>query len=262
MNIKKNSIFLIIFHAGFATSPTKPFDFTFKGLTSWIKGAQEETFFKEIPFETDGTLILENDCGTITVKSWSFPKVAIEALKKAPPKELPLLDIETSIVSDQLVIRSLNTSKNGSIHYQLIVPTNTNIICKGKDCTIKTKNISGMQNITTNDSIDVQGACNSIQAQSLGAISIGFSNLPPHASISLKSIKNSIALTLPTLTNASLNATTLYNSIISRQSITLNPTTLVLNKQSWDQLKKSINGIVGMGGALIEMSAYNGITIH
>ncbi len=241
---------------------TTTVDFSLKGITSWIKGAKEETFFKEIPFDSQGTVVLENESGTVLIKSWSFPKVAIEALKRAPGKELSSLDIETSLIANQLIVRSLNSSKNGSIDYQLIVPTNTNIVINGKDCSIKTKNISGIHQITTNNSIDIQGACNSIHALTAGAISIGFSNLPSYAAISLKSIKSSVALTLPTQCHASIKATTQYNSIISHHLVTLKPITLLLNKQSWDQLKKTINGIIGIGGPLIDISAYNGITIQ
>ena len=261
MNQKNNLLFMIIFPYIIFTA-VEAIDFSLDGLTSWIKGIHKETFFKEIPFDSNGTLILENDSGSIIVKSWSFPKVAIQALKKAPDKELSLLDIETSLLSNQLIVRSLNGSKNGSIEYQLIVPTNTNIVCKGKDCLIKTKNISGIQKITTNTTIDIQGACNTVHASTSGMITAGFSNIPPQASISLNSIKSSIALTLPMHCNVSLNGTTHYNSIISHQLITLKPITLVMNKQSWDHLKKTVNGMVGIGGPVIDMTAYSGITIY
>lgn len=262
MNCKNIIICFICVSCNIFASANAAPDFTLKGLTSWIKGTKEETFFKEIPFDSNGTLILENDSGTIIIKSWSFPKIAIEAVKKAPTKELSLLDIETSLISNQLLVRSLNSSKSGSIDFQLIVPTTTNIIFNGKDCSVKTKNISGTHQITTHNSIDIQGASNSIHALTSGTISVGFSTVPSHTTASLKSTKGSIVLTLPMHCNASLKATTHYNTIISNRLITLNPITLQLNKQSWDQLKKTINGAVGIGGPLIDMSAYSGITIQ
>lgn len=259
---QKTKLFCAIFVTNIIVFNIVSMDATLKGVTSWIRGIKEETFFKEIPFDSHGTIILENETGSIIIKSWNFPKIAIEALKKAPTKELSLLDIETSLLSNQLLVKSINSSKNGSIDYQLIVPTNTNIICTGKNCSVKTKNIGGVHQITTNNTIDIQGACNSIHAVSSGAISIGFVNLPAHINVSLKSMKSTIALILPHHCNASLKATTQYNSISSKQLITLKPVTLLLNKQNWDQLKKTIDGIIGIGGPVIDIAAYNGITIQ
>jgi hypothetical protein len=239
-----------------------PADFTLKGLTSWVKGSKEETYFKEIPFYSDGTLVLENDLGNVTIKSWSFPKIVIEAIKHAPSKELTSLDIETTQVANQLYINTHNASKNCSVDFQIIVPTTTNIILKGKDCIIKTKNIAGIQQVISNHSVDIQGASNSVQVTTSGAISVTLAALPAHATITLKSIKNSISLKLIPSCNASLKASTHYNAINSYQPITLKPVTLLLNKQQWENLKKTIEGNIGIGGPLIDLQAYNGITIY
>ena len=237
-------------------------DFTLKGLTSWVKGEKEETYFKEIPFYADGTLILENEFGTVTIKSWSFPKIVIEAVKRAPTKELSTLDIETTLVTNQLFITSHNSSKNSSIDFQIIVPTSTTLVFKGKEGTIKTKNIEGVQHIASNSSVDIQGASNSVQVTTAGQISLNLTRLPAHATISLKSSKSSITVRLPSSCNATLKATTQYSSVISHQPITLKPITLLLNKQHWENLKKSIEGILGNGGATLDIQAYNGITIY
>lgn len=241
--------------------PNLPVDFTLKGLTAWVKGEKEETYFNEIPFYSDGTLIIENDAGNVTIKSWSFPKIVIEAVKRAPGKEISQATIETKLIANQLYINNSNSSKNCSIDFQIIVPATTNIIFKGKDC-IKTKNIAGIQQIISNNAIDIQGASNNIQATTAGSISVSLADLPSHATIALKSNKNSIMLRLLPSSNATLKASTQYNSIISHQPITLKPVTLLLNKQHWENLKKTIEGVIGTGGPHIDLQAYNGITIY
>lgn len=236
-------------------------EFSLKGITSWITGTQEATFFQEYPL-TNGTLFIENDTGSITIKSWSLPKVAIEALKKASEKNLNSVEIETMQVNNQVSVRTLNTVNNGTVHYQLMVPVNTHIIVKAQNCTVKTKNLSGTQQISTLGAIDIQGATNNVHAITSGAINAEFLSLPLQGSVSLKSLKSSVSLILPPKTNAHLKAVTLYNTIISQHVITLNPITMLLNKKSWDRCKKEINGIIGKGGASLDISASSGIHIN
>lgn len=258
---KKTRFFCCVVLMSFLFVTNFPLDFTLKGLTAWVKGEKEETYFNEIPFYSDGTLVIDNDAGNVTIKSWSFPKIVIEAIKRAPSKEISQAAIETKLIANQLYINNQNSSKNCSIDFKIIVPATTNIIFKGRDC-VKTKNIAGVQQIVSNNAIDIQGASNSIQATTAGSISVGLANLPAQAAITLKSSKNSIALKLLPSSNANLKASTLYSSIVSHQPITLKPVTLLLNKQHWESLKKTIEGVIGTGGPLLDLHAYNGITIY
>lgn len=217
--------------------------------------------FQEYPL-ANGTLFIENDTGSITIKSWSLPKVALEALKKAPEKDINAIDIETMLINNQVSVRTIAPSNNGTVHYQLMVPATTHIIVKAQNCSIKTKNISGVQQLSTLGSIDIQGATNSVHAITPAAINAEFLSIPLHGSLSLKSLKNSVTITLPLETNATLKAITTYNNVTSQHLITLNPITMILNKQNWDRCKREVNGTLGKGGASLDISAYNGITIN
>lgn len=238
-------------------------DFSIKKITSWVMGTKESTFFEEHPLEDNSTVIIEINSGTIHFKSWSLPKVAIEGLKAANQKDLENITIETLVLPHQLSIKTMNNPKGSSADFQLIVPVHTNIIAKTQYGSIKIKKVEGsLQLSTENGSIDIQNAANNVQAVSSGPIVSTFSSLPPHSSLSLKSLKGAVSITLPTTTHASFKATTLYNSIISQHFITLNQITMLLNKQTWDRFKKDISGQLGNGGnSTITISAYNGITI-
>jgi DUF4097 and DUF4098 domain-containing protein YvlB len=235
---------------------------SFKGLTSWVTGTKELTYFQELPLEDNKTVTIENNVGTLLIKSWSLPKVAIEAIKTAPEKDINNLEIETLTFPNQLSIRTLNKTKNGYVDYQIMVPVHTNIVIKMHNGSVKIKNVEGIiQASMHNGPIDIQGAVTSTQLVTSGPITVTFSSLPLQSCISLKSLKSHVNVTFPLNTHASLKAATTYNSIISQHFITLKPITLTLNKQTWENFKKQISGNLGNGGAFIDISAYNGISI-
>jgi hypothetical protein len=251
-------IHTIIFFIAALTQPV--YGISFKKVSSWITGAKETTFFQEHPIEDKSTVTVENYTGTIVIKSWSLPKVAIEAIKSAPEKDLDTLDIKTISFPNHLSIKTTNKIKSGYVNYQLIVPVHTNLIVKTEYGSIKIKNVEGtIQATTDNGSIDIQGAAQSIQACASGSIASSFSRLPLQSCVSLKSLKNAVNITLPTNSHATIKAFTTYNAIISQHFLTLKPITVTLNKQTWDTLKRQITGTIGNGGASIDISAHNGI---
>lgn len=240
--------------------PLDSFDFSFKKITAWFSGTKEETFFQEFPIAYNATVLLENSNGNINVKSWSLPKIAIEAIKSGPPKELSKISIETIPLNNQLSIRTVLQSKNNYVHYKLIVPTQLNLILKTENGSIKIKKSSGIiQATTSNGSIDIQEASNSIYALASGPITVGFSSIPLQSTISLKSLKSTVALNLPNNTHATVKAQTMFNTIISHHFITLKPITTTFNKQTWEHFKRQLQGTIGNGGAAISIAAYNGI---
>ncbi len=236
------------------------FSFSFKKITEWFSGTKEQTFFQEFPIGDNATVILENSNGNIHIKSWSLPKVAIEAIKGGLPKELSHITIETISINNQLSIRTVQQTKNNYVNYKLMVPKNLNLIIKTENGNIKIKKSTGIiQATASNGSIDIQEASNSIYALASGAITAGFSALPLQSAISLKSLKSSVALNLPNNAHATVKAHTTFNSIISHHFITLKPITSTFNKQTWEHFKRQLNGNIGNGGASITIAAYNGI---
>ncbi len=241
------------------------FDFSLKGISSWVSGNKEEVFLKEAYFDFDGTVFLENDAaGSLIVKSWSLPKVAIEAVKKAPEKELESIIINTQLTQNKVSISSTKqiTQKNDkhSIDYRLIVPYKANLVIKNKGF-IKIKNVEGNIKASSENAIDIRGAVGSINLQAHDAATVNFSALPLESIVHVTSTKSSVTVALPSLINATLTAKTEFNMINSEHFIMLNPMTVLLNKQTWNKLQKEVYGLIGNGGTQIQLTAYNGITI-
>ena len=75
------------------------------------------------------------------------------------------------------------------------------------------------------------------------------------------STKSSISLSLPRHSNATIHAKTESHMITSEHVVTLNPITMVLNKQTWNALQRHVSGIIGNGGTPLSLTAYNGVSI-
>lgn len=257
-------LFLISAYAVFFCSAIQTIaaiDFSLKGISSWIYGIKEETIMKETYFDFDGTVILENENGSIIIKSWSLPKIAIEATKKAPEKELAFLDLHMNVETHKATINAPSSKNNKyAIDYHIIVPFKTNLIVKNKG-PIKIKNVEGAIKAYTESTLDIRGAVGSLTAQAQGNAIISYASLPLDTVIHVTSIKNDIMMALPKASNATLSAKTEFTMIHSEHFITLNPITVLLNKQTWSRLQKEVHGIIGNGGTQIVLTAYNGINI-
>ncbi len=262
MNLFLLSAYFVFFCT--AMQYTSCFDFSLKGISSWITGNTEKVFLKEAYFDFDGTVVLENGVGSVIVKSWSLPKIAIEAIKKAPEKEIDTVIINTQMSNNKVSINSTikNTAKNNnhSIDYRLIVPYKTNLIIKNKG-TIKIKNIEGNIKASSESTIDIRGAVGNVTVQSNGTAMIAFSTLPLESLVHITSTKSNVVIALPSQINATLTAKTEFNMINSEHFIMLNPMTILLNKQTWNRLQKEVYGMIGNGGTQIVLTAYNGVTI-
>ena len=245
----------------FSFNATNP-DFSLKNLNLWLTGSKEQTFFEEHILQQNGTVTLDNNNGSIAIKSWSLNKIAIEATKKISDKSNEDFILSTNATPDYVTINTSSQETSDSITYKLIVPHHTTLNVKTLNGSIKIKNVHGVINATTaKGTITIQNAKNSIHASATGSIKTTISMLNPEHDYIFKSSRGSIALTMPITSNALLKATTTYGAIISEHFVTLNPITLTLNKQTWESLKRHINGKIGSGGPLLELTAYNGISL-
>lgn len=239
------------------------FDFSFKGIAAWVTGTTQEIFLKDSYFDFDGTVLLENEHGLVTVKSWSLPKIAIEAVIKSPEKDIETIQIIPHITNNKVTINA--TKKNiaphkCSIDYHLIVPYKANLMIKNKG-NIRIKNVEGNIKAISENSISIRGAVGSLYVQTPANVQVAFATLPLESIVTLASTKGSILLSLPLLSNATIAAKTEFNVISSDHFITLNPMTVVLNKQTWNKVQKEVHGAIGNGGTKVNLSAHNGISI-
>ena len=241
---------------------TRCIDFTLKGISAWITGIKEEPVVKESFFDFGGTIILENNQGNVVIKTWSLPKIALEAIKKAPEKDLATITIDVALRNDkEATITSSSKSTKSSIDYHLMVPFNTNVIIKNKGH-IKIKNVEGNITATSAESyLIIRGAVKNVSARAYSDVSISFLSLPLDTTINATSTKSSVTVALPKNIHANVYAKTVHHSIHSDHYLTLNPITILLNKQTWNRLQREIAGIIGNGGAHIFINAYNGITL-
>lgn len=231
-------------------------------VTSWFSSWQEESFFKESTCGVNGTLELTNISGPITIKTWSIPKIVIEATKSGKEKDLPSIAIETDINEQHAIIKTVYHDKSikGSVSYELMIPEHTNVTIQTDDGAIKLKKVHG--NITVQSgsgAIDIEEATHSISAiANSGNITASCSHVPLNAHIQLTADNGTITLALPKRTHARVTAKAAKGIITSEQSITVAPQTVKLDRNYWKRVRTEISGLLGNGGAVIELTSHYG----
>ncbi len=239
---------------------------SFNAVSSWFSAWQEESFFEEATCGTAGTLELTNNSGPITIKTWSVSKIVIEATKSAKEKDLSSIEIKTDIDEQKAIIKTVyhDNSIKGSVSYTLMIPEHTNVIIRTDEGAIKIRKVHGTIEAQTNaGTIDIEQAARSINAYSRsGSISVSYTLLPLSAHIRLTSDNGNLTLALPKHAHARLTAKALKGTITSEQSITLAPQTVKLDRHYWKRVRTEISGLIGNGGATIELiTQYGNIKI-
>lgn len=231
-------------------------------VTSWFSTWQEESFFQEASCSLNGTLEITNISGTISIKTWSIPKIVIEATKSSKEKDLSSIFIETDINEHHAHIKTVYHEKgiNGSVNYELMIPELTNVTVHADNGSIKLKKIHGSLIVDTNSgNIDIEEASRSVQAHtSYGNINVASSHVPLNAHLELTTDNGTITLALPKRTHARVTAKAHKGTITSEQSITVAPQTVKLDRNYWKRVRTEISGLLGNGGALIELTSLYG----
>lgn len=240
--------------------------FSFSSLSSWFSSWQDEAYFKEADCGLNGTLELTNISGPINVKTWSVPKIVIEATKSAKEHDLPAIFIETDINEHRALIKTVyhNESMSGSVSYDLMIPEHTNVTIHTDEGAIKLKKVRGNISVYSGSgSIDIEEATRSLQAHTnSGSINSSSVHVPLNAHLQLTTDNGNITLALPKKTNARVSAKTNKGIITSEQSITVAPQTVKLDKNYWRRVRTEISGLIGNGGAVIDLIAdYGNIKI-
>lgn len=236
-------------------------DISFKGITNWINGYKEETFYKEEPLESNKTVSVSTPRGSIHIKSWSLPKIAIKGIKTALEKDLDAITIETTINADG----SINIqgkpeeAADGTVDFELIVPRNTILQLSTGEGLIKVKKIDKAITAKTDDgAIEVYEASSNLNLLATKNITASFNIVPLNCSALLETIQGSISLHLPEDTNADIDAKTNQGTVTSELYITLRPRTVKLNTNTWNLFKREATGKIGNGGATIKASTDSG----
>lgn len=255
--MKKNLCLLLLI----AFSPLHA-EFSFKRVSNWVFRYKDEPFHKEYPFDTAGTVEVQNQLGEVTVKTWDLPQILVKAQKTANEKDLEHLNVIVDMADNKATIQAKaeNDKNKGSIDITLMVPRKTNLKIAGHNHPVQVKNCDGsLVAKTTNGAIDLKNCTNSIKAESVGGkIALSCKSVSENNHIKLESIKNNITISLPKKSNAEVVANTVSGTITSDHPICLKSKTCKLNSASWQQLQRNIEGTLGEGGAQIALNSTKG----
>lgn len=226
-------------------------------------GYTEESWYQEHSCSHDVNLKIKSGNGSISIKTWSQPKVVIKATKIAKEKELNAITIKSSLSDKAIHLNTVYTDNTivGTVHYDIMMPLTASLSINAHETSIKIKRLEGVLDITTQGDIDIRQACNSINAHAGGSIHVHAYIIPLQSTIRLHA-SDSLELLVPSNTNANLYALSENSTVQSTLYVTVRPFTTKLNQQAWDRFKKEIRGSLGNGGdASLHLQAANGIKI-
>lgn len=150
-----------------------------KLVTLFGTNTKIEIFQKDIARTTQKTLIIENNLGTIKIKTdWTQNIISLKAVKKASAENLAQIKIDIDDQKrDTINVRTvfLNDTAQGSVDYSLMVPKQMAIRLKTNKGTIKVKRFDGQVWANTeNGAIEIAQVSNKVHATitEKGSISI------------------------------------------------------------------------------------------
>ena len=153
-------------HSPLTASPS------FKKVSAFFGGyPYEEVLQKEYKIEKQGTMIIKNIDGPITITTgWKKNTIFLKAIKKSnKPEQLPYIKVvDKQIAPDKLMIKTeyTQTKTKGFVEYELIVPTDIRLQISTNQGAIKIKEIQGPISATTvQGDIEIIKTNNVIHAQ-------------------------------------------------------------------------------------------------
>ncbi len=241
-------------------TPLQSEAFFLKTINTWLFSPKQTTLTKEISCTNQTTLIVENQTGSINIKTWSLPKIVIQAFIPQE-KEFSQNQIITDEQNKTIIVKTLdeNLKPSQKVNYQLIIPTEINLKIALKIGSIKIKNVEGtIESKVESGSIEITDAKNDLFLKNNnGTIYASLKTLPTTAHLQIESY-GTITLALPPDAQATIEAKAPYGNITSELYLTLLPFTTKLNTQAWSRFKKDVNAQLGMGSSKVELLAKNG----
>ena len=225
-----------------------------------------EPFAKSGAFTAQGTVSIENVNGKITIETWDRDSYAIEGEKKAKSDaDLQLIDLQWDLSANHIGLKVKLPKKKGWFKWSNV---------DGQvDITVKIPATARLEEISTvNGGITLTGVMGDVKASTVngsitasnlggsarlrtvnGGVTADFDALSATARLKLETVNGGIKLRLPADAGASLRAAVVNGHINADIPITMQGTIG----------RKSLNGTIGDGAAVIEMNTVNGgITIQ
>jgi DUF4097 and DUF4098 domain-containing protein YvlB len=234
------------------------------GTLAFAESKKEPT--QTFPLQAGGYLSLENINGDVTIEGWKKNEVSISAVKNGKSKDLDRIKIVVEvdkyegkdwihIETDYAESRGgfLNFLNNaGSIDYTIKAPSDAILedieLVNGN---LKVAGITGYLSLgTVNGSITATGMAGDAWVETVnGNLDLSFDKMSDGQSVDLESVNGAIVLRIPAKANAKVGAETLNGNISSEFGLTV-------EKGEW--VGRSMEGLVGSGGARITLETVNG----
>lgn len=223
------------------------------------RGSLTEEFHQTYAITPDGRIELDNINGDVHISSWDQNIVKVDAVKYAETKEqLDEAKIEVNAGKDYVSIRTKYPDHNGwgrhdnpaSVEYTLTIPRSLALD--------EVKLINGSLDVT-GISGEVRASCinGRLEARDLsgraklstinGRLDARFNQLPKD--IDLNSVNGGLELTIPSDSNAEVEASTVSGGINNDFGLKVNRHQMV---------GQSLRGELGNGGSRIKLSNVNG----
>jgi DUF4097 and DUF4098 domain-containing protein YvlB len=211
------------------------------------------------PLQAGGYLSLENVNGDVTIEGWEKNEVSISAVKTGTPKDLDRLEISVEVDKhkgkDWIHIETeygVFTRNSGSVDYTIKVPSGA--ILEDIELVNGDLNVTGVTGYlslgTVNGSVTASGmACSAWVETVNGSLDLTFDKMEKGQTVDLESVNGAILLRIPAKSNAQVDAETLNGNVSSEFG-------LAIEKGEW--IGRSMEGLVGSGGARITLETVNG----
>jgi DUF4097 and DUF4098 domain-containing protein YvlB len=209
--------------------------------------------------QAGGYFSLENINGDVTIEGWKKNEVTISAVKKGESKDLDRITI--SIYVDKYEGKewihvetkyAAFRSKSGSVDFTIKVPSDAILedieLVNGN---LKVTGVTGYLSLgTVNGSITASGMTGNAWVETVnGNLDLSFDKMSKGQTVDLESVNGAILLRIPAKANAQVGAETLNGNISSEFG-------LAIEKGEW--IGRSMEGLVGSGGARITIETING----
>jgi DUF4097 and DUF4098 domain-containing protein YvlB len=236
---------------------------SWSSFSSWLFNTTQKTYNTTFQASPTTTLALDNLHGSVTVRTWAEPKVALDAVTSGKEKEIADVVIHAQEADGQITIRTEQTTetKNKStVEYTVMVPVEMPVTITTQSGNISADGTQGPLTATTHSgNIAATQARGSVQAHTdSGSITMAYSYLPPESIVQATSDNGAIALALPPATHAHVAAKTEKGSITTQQTVLLKPQLTQLGRSAWKQFRQQAFFTLGEGGATISLFTKNG----
>ena len=243
------NIYTIILSAYTITLPALILPSSLKKLWATV---HTEVTSKEIPVSASSHISIDNLIGSISVYGWDRDAIVIEVIKNGTAEE---------IKNTKVTIKYEKSSATAYIttHAETNQPiAKINLIINAPEKSMLDKVSTNNGDITIRDIFDkvtvstlegnvlIKNIRGALQAHtSKGTIEIRQKTLDKKNFMLLDALQGNVTLYLPLSTHADVQAKTTEGVVKCDHFITLEPQTIKLNNDSWNQFKKEAVGVIG-----------------